>query len=145
MEWLFLCCIWRDLYPLLVILASDNAVKRLRVRLPRGQPMPSAAQRPLSPAGWLRSRGQPGHRTGRQAFDSGLLWTVSSPVGVYCMAAHPSCDLQTGFDKVATCVVRLFLTGKETPWKLTSWSCYSPNLEITLLQGCHFWVTLCLQ
>lgn len=131
-------CRGKDLCPLSVILPSDRAVRRLRMRLLRGRPMPSATQHPLSPAGWLRSRGQPGHSTRRQTFDSDLVcvdWE-SMPEGVHCSrAALPSCDLRAGFDKVATCAVRLFLTGEETPWKLTSWSCYRPNPKITLLEG----------
>ncbi len=89
---------------------------------------------------WLRPRGQPGHSAHRQAFDSDLC-VDSRPEGVYCRAAHPSYNLQAGFDKVATCAVRLFLSGEETPWKLTSWSCYSPDLKITHPQGarCQLW------
>lgn len=106
---------------------SEEAVWRFRLRVLRGRPMPSVTKRPLSPAGWLRARGQPGHSTRRQAFDSHLLFIDSSPEGVRCRAVHSSCDLQAVFDKVATCALCLFLTGEETAWKLPSWSCYSPK------------------
>lgn len=68
--------------------------------------------------------------------------------GMHCRAAHSSCDLQAGFDKVTTCAARLFLTRKETPWKLTSWSCSSLNLKIILWKRtrCHSWAqnSICL-
>lgn len=66
---------------------------------------------------------------------------------VHCQAERPVCDLQAGFDKVATCVIRLFLTGEETPWKLTSWSSYSQTKDNTFTRGevpliGHFMITL---
>lgn len=59
---------------------SADALWKLRLRLLRGRPMFS--KRLLLPAGWLRPRGQPGHSTCRQAYDSALLF-VDSPAVIY--------------------------------------------------------------
>lgn len=126
----FYCALSQSFYP----------VTTLRLRLLRGKARALSSKNAHShQPGWLRSRGQPEISRGKQAIDS--LCVDSRPEGVHGRAAHSSCDLQAGFDKVATCAVHLFLTGEGTPWKVTSWSCYSPNLKITLLQRarCHLW------
>lgn len=91
--------------PLSVVLPSDEAQAEVSQG---GGPMPSAAKRPLSPARLTQIQRADSDDTVKQAVDSYSLY-------VDCRAVHSSCDLQAGFDRVATCAVCLSLTGEETP------------------------------
>lgn len=103
----------KDVCPTTVILPSDRAATRRRLWLLRGHSVLAATLHPLLPAGWLRSRGQSGQSAHRQTETC----TDFRPEGGHHRAALSNCDLQAVLDKVATCAVRLFLTGEETPWK----------------------------
>lgn len=75
---------------------------KFRLRLLRGWSMSSELQRLLSPASWLRPRGH----AGRSTVQTGI-WLIPQSWG---HATQASCDLWAVSDKVAACMVHLFLT-----------------------------------